>query len=109
MKDDLPGAKEEPSPTDHTVVPPRGVPFSSVQRNAVPPHSWTSMPRCFLYHAWSLPGSLALKKMPPMPVTRFIARSPNEGLSPPEPNVELTGRASQGQSRVNVLIRPQTV
>src|SRR5216117_3665336 len=74
MKVDLLGAKCSPSaaPMDHTVVPLVGLPAASVQVNAVPPHSWTSMPRCRLYQAWSAGASLALKKMPPIPVTRFI-------------------------------------
>src|SRR2546423_1028637 len=57
---------------DQTVVPAIGLPSPSVQVKAAPPHSWTSIPRCRLYHAWSAGASLALKKMPPMPVTRFI-------------------------------------
>src|SRR5437899_1970408 len=57
---------------DQTVVPATGLPSPSVQVKAVPPHSWTSIPRCRLYQAWSAGASLALKKMPPMPVTRFI-------------------------------------
>src|SRR3954466_14467881 len=57
---------------DQAVVPATGLPAPSVQSNAAPPHSWTSMPRCRLYQAGSAGASLALKKMPPMPVTRFI-------------------------------------
>src|SRR5205085_9323469 len=53
------------------VVPATGLPSLSVQLKAAPPHFWTSIPRCRLYHACSAFGSLALKKMPPMPVTRF--------------------------------------
>src|SRR5580700_6966362 len=55
------------------VVPsPSGLsgPFHS---NAAPPHSCTSIPRCFLYHAPSAVGSVDLKKIPPIPVTRFMA------------------------------------
>src|SRR6202035_5849257 len=59
-------------PIDHTVVPATGLPSPSVQSKAAPPHSWTSIPRCRLYQACSAGASLALKKMPPMPVTRFI-------------------------------------
>src|SRR5450755_1198550 len=59
-------------PIDQAVVPATGLPSPSVQLNAVPPHSWTSIPRCCLYQACSAGASLALKKMPPMPVTRFI-------------------------------------
>src|SRR5882672_6962880 len=59
-------------PIDQTVVPATGLPSPSVQVKAVPPHSWTSIPRCRLYQACSAGASLALKKMPPMPVTRFM-------------------------------------
>src|SRR5687767_3001821 len=59
-------------PIDQMVVPATGLPSSSVQVKAVPPHGCTSIPRCRLYHACSAGASLALKKMPPMPVTRFI-------------------------------------
>src|SRR5918995_1031349 len=71
------GAKWSPTVplTDQIVVPFVGLPESSVQVNATPPHSCTSMPRCFLYQAINAAGSLALKKMPPMPVTLFIAPS----------------------------------
>src|SRR6476620_277856 len=57
---------------DQTVVPATGWPSSSVQVNAVPPQLWTSIPRCRLYQACRAGASLALKKMPPMPVTRFM-------------------------------------
>src|SRR6266700_797846 len=57
---------------DQMVVPAAGLPSPSVQVKAVPPHSWTSIPRCRLYQACSAEASLALKKMPPMPVTRFM-------------------------------------
>src|SRR5262245_22938849 len=60
---------------DHTVVPPVGMPASSTQRKAVPPHSWISIPRCFLYQLRSATGSLALRKTPPIPVTRLINTS----------------------------------
>src|ERR1044072_6777825 len=50
----------------HAVVP------GPCQSNAAPPHSCTSMPRCFLYQAPRVFGSLDLKKTPPMPVTRFM-------------------------------------
>src|SRR5438046_843768 len=59
-------------PMDQMVVPATGLPSPSVQVKAAPPHSWTSIPRCRLYQACSAGASLALKKMPPMPVTRFI-------------------------------------
>src|SRR5512140_1454909 len=57
---------------DQAVVPATGLPSPSVQVNAVPPHSWTSIPRCRLYQARSAGASLAFKNMPPMPVTRFM-------------------------------------
>src|SRR6187401_1133117 len=77
MKGALPGAKWSPSalPTDQIVEPATGLTAASVQRNAVPPHACTSMPRCLLYQACSAAGSLAWKKTPPMPVTRFIGVS----------------------------------
>src|SRR2546430_3046771 len=76
MNEEVLGAKSLPptSETDQTVVPAVGCPSASVQRNAVPPQSWTSIPRCNLYQARSDTASLALKKMPPMPVTLFIDR-----------------------------------
>src|SRR5882672_5959088 len=74
MKAAVLGAKLSPcaEAIDQTVLPATGLPSSSVQVKAVPPHSWTSIPRCRLYQASSAGASLALKKMPPMPVTRFI-------------------------------------
>src|SRR5438105_13462709 len=57
---------------DQAVVPASGLPSPSVQVKDAPPHAWTSIPRCRLYQACSAGASLALKKMPPMPVTRFI-------------------------------------
>src|SRR5438876_11501647 len=60
---------------DQIVVPPTGLPSASVQRKAAPPQSCTSMPRCRLYQACIAFGSLALKKMPPIPVTRFMCTS----------------------------------
>src|SRR5450631_3569418 len=60
---------------DHTVVPFVGLPAASAQVNAVPPHSWTSMPKCCLYQPRSATGSLALKKIPPIPATLFIEHS----------------------------------
>src|SRR6266576_3673411 len=74
MKVDLLGAKCSPpaSSMDHAVVPLVGFPAASVQLNAAPPHSWTSIPRCCLYQARSATGSFALKKIPPIPVTLFI-------------------------------------
>src|SRR5262247_3303249 len=74
MKVALLGAKCSPSaaPIDHTVVPFVGLPDASAHVNAVPPHAWTSIPRCRLYQARSATGSFALEKIPPMPVTLFI-------------------------------------
>src|SRR5688572_28802888 len=76
MKGAVLGANWSPcaEPIDQTVVPPTGLPSASVHVKAVPPHSWTSIPRCRLYQACSAGASLALKKVPPMPVTRFIDR-----------------------------------
>src|SRR6185295_6303719 len=54
------------------VVPATGLPSASVQSKAAPPQTWTSIPKCRLYQACSDGASLALKKMPPMPVTRFM-------------------------------------
>ena len=72
--DEVLGAKWSPSSgsINQAVVPPMGLPSESAQPNAVPPHSWTSMPRWRLYQAWSVGASFALKKMPPTPVTRFM-------------------------------------
>src|SRR5579863_2705620 len=77
MKVALLGAKCLPSaaPIDHTVVPFVGAPDASAHVNAVPPHAWTSIPRCCLYQARSATGSLARKKIPPIPVTLFILAS----------------------------------
>src|SRR4026208_667969 len=74
MKVDLLGAKCLPSslPINHAVVPFVGLPAASVQVNAAPPQSLTSIPRCCLYQARSATGSFALKKIPPIPVTLFI-------------------------------------
>src|SRR5579863_1587609 len=73
MNGALLGAKFAPAPTDQAVVPPVGLPDSSTQSNAAPPHAWTSMPRWALYQAPRAAGSAALKKIPPMPVTRFMS------------------------------------
>src|SRR4029077_7692505 len=43
------------------------------QSKAAPPHGWTSIPKWVLYQAPKAFGSLDLKKMPPIPVTRFIS------------------------------------
>src|ERR1700744_456062 len=74
MKGAVLGAKESlpAAPMDQTVDPPEGLPCASVHEKAVPPQSCTSMPRCRLYQACNALGALALKKMPPIPVTRFI-------------------------------------
>src|SRR5436190_23908665 len=60
---------------NQAVVPATGLPSAPVQSKAAPPQSWTSIPKCRLYQARSDGASLALKKMPPMPVTRFIVLS----------------------------------
>src|SRR5262245_54119614 len=97
MNGALLGAKYEPSPTDHTVVPPLGSPWSSTQRKAAPPHSWTSMPRWVLYQARNAAGSLALRKIPPMPVTRFI--------EPPEDrSYRLPGRRHRASYAVSPMV-----
>ena len=77
MNEAVLGAKESPSagPMDQIVVPPTGLPSTSVQPKVAPPQSCTSMPRCRLYQACIAFGSLALKKMPPIPVTRFMCTS----------------------------------
>src|SRR5437867_13000737 len=73
MKVAVLGANWSPcaEPIDQTVVPATGLPSPSVQVKAVPPHCWTSIPRCCLYQACSGGASLALKKMRPVAVTRF--------------------------------------
>src|SRR5438552_6744103 len=83
-------------PIDQTVVPATGLPSPSVQVKAVPPHSWTSIPRCRLYQACSAGASLALKKMPPMPVTRFIEPPRSVGG---EGECVFRGRTNQFSSR----------
>src|SRR6185369_4161871 len=60
------------------VVPPPSGLSGPFQSNAAPPHAWTSIPRCVLYQAPRAFGSFDLKKMPPIPVTRFMA-SPVRG------------------------------
>src|SRR5438477_3225765 len=77
MKVDLLGAKCLPSsgPMSQAVVPLVGLPAASTQSNAAPPQACTSIPRCRLYQACSALGSLALKKIPPMPVTLLIDAS----------------------------------
>src|SRR5258705_2323558 len=52
----------------HAVVPSG----SSFQSNVAPPQLCTGMPRWSRYQALSALGSRALKKTPPMPVTRLI-------------------------------------
>src|ERR1700675_1246398 len=93
MKVEVLGAKWSlcAEPMDQAVVPAIGLPSPSVQVNAAPPHAWTSIPRCSLYQACSAGASLALKKMPPMPVTRFI-KPPRSGGG--EGECVFCGRAS---------------
>src|SRR4051812_41629931 len=64
--------------TFQAVVPPTGLPASSTHSNAAPPQGCTSMPRWVLYQALRPFGSLDLKKIPPIPVTRFIPCSPKK-------------------------------
>src|SRR2546430_12997994 len=93
MKVDLLGANCSPSaaPMDHTVVPLVGLPAPSVHVKAVPPHSSTSIPRCCLYQARSATGSVALKKIPPIPVTLFI--------EPPKCDQAFVSRRAKRSSR----------
>src|SRR5512134_587585 len=74
MKDAELGAKWSLSAgsISQAVVPATGLPSASVQSKAAPPQAWTSIPRCRLYQACSDGASLALKKMPPMPVARLM-------------------------------------
>src|SRR5260221_8213949 len=60
---------DSPSKTHQAVDPPPD------QGKAVPPQDWTLMPRCSRYHALSFVASRALKKIPPMPATRFMPRT----------------------------------
>src|SRR5438034_7013050 len=86
------------------VVPATGLPSASAQLKAAPPHAWTSIPRCRLYQACSAGASLALKKMPPMPVTRFIEPPRSGGGLPNHPSAapsqRLLRRPPEGQERV---------
>src|SRR4051794_29751916 len=77
MKEAVLGANVSPSAETmfQAVVPPTAFPASSVQSKAAPPHGWTSIPRCRLYQSCRACGSSALKKMPPIPVTRFMCTS----------------------------------
>src|SRR5712672_2116361 len=95
MNEALLGANWLPfsGPTDQVVDPPVGLPSGSAQVNEAPPHSWTSMARWRLYQARSAGASFALKKMPPMPVTRFTCPS----------EVRLMARESAAAR----LVRPQ--
>src|SRR5881394_3073069 len=103
MNGALLGAKRSScaEPMDHAVVTATGLPSVSAQLKAAPPQSWTSIPRCRLYQACKAGASLALKKMPPMPVTRFISTSNAGGLeervlSAAQPHV---GRDSEARDR----------
>src|SRR5690349_3554340 len=44
------------------------------------PYLLVFKPKCVLYHSFIFPGSLHLKKMPPIPVTLFIVALPLELL-----------------------------
>src|SRR3954454_11859161 len=72
MNDDALGANDWLSAgTMDQIVDPLGVvPIPSAQLKAAPPQACTSIPRWRLYQAWRVSGSFALKKMPPIPVTR---------------------------------------
>ena len=84
-----------------------GPPHSKI----APPHSATSRPRWSRYHAASALGSFALKKMPPMPVTRFMvspqpalrARSTAASQPPAAPIVTTNG---QGASITGASMAP---
>src|SRR4051812_9350160 len=57
--------------SDQMVWPvPAGI--SSVHNMVAPPYSESWMPRCLAYQALRALGSFALRKMPPIPVTRAI-------------------------------------
>src|SRR6478672_2124732 len=74
MKDAVLGSKYFVSRAnaDHTVFPARLGSASS--RQGKDPSASIGTPRCFPYHSVKPFGSLALKKTPPMPVTRSIPR-----------------------------------
>ena len=85
-----------------TVAPSRSGTFSSFHRNAVQPHPWTSMPRCFRHHSRSAAAARALKKTPPIPVARLMLGFRSKGskaereegpvvVDEPEPGVERRG------------------
>src|SRR5947207_972636 len=77
MNEALPGANclLSSGAINQAVFPPVGLPSDPTQSNAAPPHDWTSMPRWRLYQARSAGASFALKKTPPMPVTRLMCTS----------------------------------
>src|SRR6202011_4832307 len=54
-----------------------GLSGSRHSKTTPPPSGCGTSPRCSRYHAFNASGSLALKKMPPIPVTRFI-QAPNQ-------------------------------
>src|SRR5271155_2825611 len=60
----------------HTVMPFFLGFFASRQWNTADDGSSRLMPRCFSYHSYSHCGFWDLKKMPPMPVTRFMVPPP---------------------------------
>src|SRR5471032_139804 len=61
--------------TLHTVVPSEPTGWGSRQLNTAPPQGCTSTSRCTRYHSRSRAGSLDLKKIPPIPVTRDMSNS----------------------------------
>src|SRR3984885_6989157 len=107
MKAAVLGANWSPcaEPMDQTVVPATGLPSLSVQVNAVPPHSCTSIPRCRLYQACSAGASLALKKIPPMPVTRFID-PPRSGA--PRLHRGPLARLNRTAARQRIVVEPRS-
>jgi hypothetical protein len=72
MNEALLGANDEPSPTDQAVVPAMGAPLSSTQRNAAAAPLLDVDAEMRFVPGPKVSGFLALRKIPPMPVTRFI-------------------------------------
>lgn len=59
----------------HAVTPLLSGSSDSRHENETPePSGERVMPRCFSYHWWSFSGSSDLKKIPPVPGTRFMAK-----------------------------------
>src|SRR5436190_7812055 len=72
----LPGAKYSvPAGNGDQTVNRSDLGSSSLRQwNVALPFAFDAMPRCSQYHSQSLSGLSDLKKIPPMPVTRFILR-----------------------------------